>query len=582
LDQHGILNAHAGEFAGQTREAARKSFVARLEADGLLEKTEPYTHSVGVCHRSGTVIEPFLSKQWFVRMKDLAQPAAEAARSGEVTFVPARWEKTYLHWMDNIRDWCISRQLWWGHSIPIAYCENGHDRLKSDSDTPCPKCGSTQATLDPDVLDTWFSSWLWPFSTLGWPEETEDLKTYYPTHDLITGPDIIFFWVARMVMAGYEFTGKKPFSRVHLHGIVRDEQGRKMSKTLGNSPDPLDLIDKYGADAIRFTLLLLTPQGNDVLFGEKRIETGRNFANKLWNAARFALMQLEGTPAEQLTAGTAGSTELSDRWLRTRIGEVASEVQRQTDEFRFNDAARSLYDFVWKEYCDWYLEMAKVRIQAGGPDALAARRGVLEGLQMILRMLHPMMPFITSEIWASLPGSEGELIAAEWPDPAAFPPDEEARAVMATFVDTVTAVRNLRSVMNVQPAREAPVLLRTPPGVEAGLRALAPAFKLLTRASTLEIGPDVVKPKQAAADVARGVEVFVDLEGLIDLGAERERLNKERERMAGLVLSARKKLENADFLAKARPKVVSKEREKLVLLEESLAKLERAVAAVDV
>jgi len=610
IDQLGKMTEVAGPFAGMDREEARKAVVRQLEADGLLEKREPYGHAVGECHRCHTIIEPFLSQQWFVRMQELARPAVEAARAGEVRFVPERWEKTYLHWLENIRDWCISRQLWWGHPIPILYCAQGHQVLSGEGIEACPTCGSTQFTPDGDVLDTWFSSWLWPFSTLGWPEQTEDLRTYYPTDDLVTGPDIIFFWVARMIMAGYEFQGKKPFSLVHLHGIVRDEDGRKMSKSLGNSPDPLDLIDRYGADALRFTMLMLTPTGNDILFGEKRLETGRNFANKLWNAARFALMNLgeeapvepaapktrkaaaargaaagkaAGGPAPAVASagGRLGGSDLADRWLESRLRAVALETDRRLGEYRLNDAAKGLYDFVWHEYCDWYLEMAKVRLQQGGAGAEEARRGILFGLANVLKLLHPFMPFITEEIWHHLPGMDGDLIVAPWPDAAALAEDAEAEEAMELLMETVVSIRNVRSEMNVPPAREAAVSIRADAHAADLYREAASYLRTLARISELQVGAEVPKPKHAAHDVVRRSEVFVHLEGVIDLDLERQRLSKELDRTEKLVLSARKKLENQDFLDRAKPEIVEKEQGKLQLLETALGKLRHARAALE-
>ncbi|MCC7142712.1 MAG: valine--tRNA ligase [Candidatus Eisenbacteria bacterium] len=583
IDKRGRLTPEAGEFAGQSREDARRDMVRRIDAEGLLEKKEPLVHSVGACHRCHTVIEPFLSRQWFVKMAELARPAAQAARDGELLFIPGRWEKTYLHWLDNIRDWCISRQLWWGHQIPVFYCANGHEVVKGDEINPCPQCGSSSFTQDPDVLDTWFSSWLWPFSTLGWPEKTEKLATYYPTSDLCTGPDIIFFWVARMVMAGKELTGELPFRTVHLHGIIRDELGRKMSKSLGNSPDPLELIDKYGADAIRFSLLLLTPQGNDVLFGEKRIETGRNFANKLWNATRFALMHLgEAAPEgwDPAQPGYVAPRDLADRWLVSRLHGLILEVTKQIDEYRFNEAAKALYQFVWNEFCDWYLEMAKSRLQAGGAAAEDAKRGILLALNTALRLLHPLIPYITEEIWHHLPGTSGDLIAAHWPDASGYPEDAASEKGMEALMEIVVAVRNLRSVMNVGPAKEAAVSVRCSEDLTRLLADATPLVKTLARASSFTVGPEIEKPRYATSDVAAGAEVFVDLEGLIDLDLERARLHKEHEKLSALVVSGRKKLENPDFLEKAKLEVVSKEREKLVQLEESLQKIERALAAL--
>jgi valyl-tRNA synthetase len=578
IDRLGILTEVAGPYAGMDREEARKAVVKQLEQEGLLEKKEAYTHSVGECHRCHTVIEPFLSRQWFVRMKELAGPAIEAARSGQVQFIPPRWEKVYLHWLENIRDWCISRQLWWGHPIPISYCSQGHEVLQGEGDGTCPQCGSTQFTPDPDVLDTWFSSWLWPFSTLGWPEKTADLKAFYPTDDLITGPDIIFFWVARMVMAGHEFMGEKPFTHVHLHGIVRDELGRKMSKSLGNSPDPIDLIEKYGADALRFTMLMLTPQGTDVLFGEKKIEMGRNFANKLWNATRFAQMNLGDEP---IPPGPMATETLPDRWLQSRLRHVTLEVERQIDEMRFNDVAHALYEFVWHEFCDWYLEMAKVRINAGGDDALAARRGMLFGLTTICRLLHPLIPFITEEIWHHLPGTEGDLITAAWPVAADMREDEEAEEAMSLLMETVVAVRNLRSEMNVSPAREAAVSIRAGDHAARLYQDVSASLCALARVSELHLGPEVAKPRHAASAVVGTSEVFVHLEGLIDIEIERTRLTREMERTAKAVISGRKKLENQDFLEKAKPDVVEKERGKLTHLEQALVKLERALQVLE-
>ncbi len=577
IDQYGKMREIAGPFLGMDREEARRGVVRQLEAEGLLEKKEPYTHSVGACHRCHTVIEPYLSEQWFVRMKELAAPACEAARSGQVRFIPARWEKVYLHWLENIRDWCISRQLWWGHPIPIFYCAQGHQVLAGEEGNPCPECGSTRFTQDPDVLDTWFSSWLWPFSTLGWPEETSDMADFYPTSDLITGPDIIFFWVARMVMAGYEFTGQAPFRQVHLHGIVRDEEGRKMSKSLGNSPDPLELIGKYGADALRFTMLMLTPQGTDVLFGEKKIETGRNFANKVWNAARFALMNLGDEP---IPPGTPDGGDLSDRWLVSRVRDVALSVERHLDEFRFNEAARVLYDFTWHEYCDWYLEMAKVRLTAGGAGAVEARRGILFGLSSALALLHPLMPFITEEIWHHLPGVDGDLISAPWPEPNRLREDRDAEEAMDLLRETVVTVRNLRSEMNVSPAREADVSIRADARTDALYREAGSYLSALARISNLNVGADLPKPRHSASGVVGTSEIFVHLEGLIDLELEEARLSRELEKTEQLIVSARRKLENQEFLDKARPEVVEREREKLAQYEQALAKLGRALAAL--
>jgi valyl-tRNA synthetase len=579
IDENGRMNAHAGRFAGMERIECRKAVVAELKQEGLLIKTTPYRHAVGHCYRCHTVVEPLVSQQWFVRMKPLAEPAIRALRDGEVHFTPVRWEKTYLHWLENIRDWCVSRQLWWGHRIPVWYCANGHMVLSGEQERPCPECGDTNWRQDPDVLDTWFSSWLWPFSTLGWPDETEDLAAFYPTDTLITAPDIIFFWVARMIMAGYEFTGKKPFTDVHLHGMVRDAQGRKMSKSLGNSPDPLDLIDEFGADALRFTMLMLTPTGNDILFDTKKVEVGRDFANKLWNAGRFVLFNLrDGVPPEI----PPGDAPLEDRWILSRLSRVISESDRLLGEHRFTDVAHLFYDFTWKEFCAWYLEIAKVRIQKGTPEEGDRARGVLLSVyRQILALLHPLMPFITEEIYDHLPAREHELILGPWPEAVAEAVDESAERQVGFFQETVVAIRNLRSEMNVPPGKLVPVGIRVA-GEEAQiLRDMTPAVSALARIADLTIAEDFQKPHHAASAVVGSAEIHVLLEGVIDLGAERARLQKELLKAEGALERSRKKLANQDFLERAKPQVVELERQKIQQYEATHAKLERALAALE-
>jgi valyl-tRNA synthetase len=578
IDKLGRMTAEAGPFAGLDRLECRKRVVEELKKSGLLEKVDPYTHAVGTCYRCGTVVEPSVSTQWFVRMKPLAEPAIEAARAGRVRFIPDRWEKVYLHWLENIRDWCISRQLWWGHRIPVWSCENGHLCVTGEETAPCRDCGSTQWRQDEDVLDTWFSSWLWPFSTLGWPEETKDLATFYPTDVLVTGPDIIFFWVARMVMAGQEFMGREPFHTVHLHGLVRDELGRKMSKSLGNSPDPIDLIDKYGADALRFTMLMLTPTGTDVLFGEKKLEVGRNFANKLWNAARFAMMNLGEDPPP---APGLGRDALADRWIASRLSRSIGSADRNLGEMQLNDVARDLYAFAWNDYCDWYLEMAKVRINAGGEDAVRARAGVLAGLDAILRLLHPLMPFLTEEIASHIPLGRGPLIVEPWPKADQYAVDELAEADFEILRELVVAVRNIRSEMNVPPGREADVTLRATGDVARVARGEEASIRAMARIAHLHVGADSPKPRHAASAVARDAEVFVHLEGLIDLDVERNRLRRDLEKAEKALASTQRKLANQDFLEKAKPEVVETEREKIGNLELSIDKLQAALSALE-
>jgi valyl-tRNA synthetase len=575
----GKMSEAAGRFAGMDRFEARKAVVEELKREGLLIRTEPHRHAVGHCYRCHTVVEPMVSRQWFVRMAPLAEPAVRAAREGAVHIMPERWEKTYLHWLEGVRDWCISRQLWWGHRIPVWYCANGHPVLSGEEGGPCATCGSAEWRQDEDVLDTWFSSWLWPFSTLGWPEETPDLKAFYPTNALVTAPDIIFFWVARMIMAGYEFMGEKPFTDVYLHGVVRDEQGRKMSKSLGNSPDPIDLIEEFGADALRFTLLMLTPRGNDILFGKKKVEVGRDFANKLWNAARFILFNLrDGEPAGELPA----EPTLEERWILSRTNRVIAESDRLLAEYRFTDVAHVLYDFTWKEFCAWYLEIAKTRIQKGTPEEGDRARAVLLWVyRRILALLHPLMPFITEEIWDHLPGKERELIRGPWPEADTARFDEAAESRMALFVQVVTAIRNLRSEMNVPPAKLVPVGVRAGGEDGALLTELTVPLSALARIETLTVDPGYAKPRHAASAMAGGTEIFVLLEGVIDLGAERARLTRELERVIGAQESSQRKLANEDFLRRAKPEVVERETQKLKELEEARAKIERALTALE-
>ncbi|MCK4304130.1 MAG: valine--tRNA ligase [Candidatus Eisenbacteria sp.] len=580
IDTHGKMNAQAGRYAGMDRAECRKAVVEALRKEGLLVKVEPFRHAVGHCYRCKTVIEPIISQQWFVRMKPLAKLAIAAVRSDQLRFVPQRWEQTYLHWLEHVRDWCISRQLWWGHRIPVWYCANGHMSLSGEQDKPCPECGDRSWTQDEDVLDTWFSSWLWPFSALGWPEETDDLKAFYPCDVLVTGPDIIFFWVARMVMAGYEFMGAKPFRDIYLHGIVRDETGRKMSKSLGNSPDPIDLIEEFGADALRFTMLMLTPTGNDVLFSKKKAEVGRDFANKLWNAARFILFNLRdgGTAPD----ATTGDLTLEDRWILSRINRVVEETDALLVEYRFNDAAHLLYDFTWKEYCAWYLEAAKARIQRGTPEEGDRARSILLMVyKRILALLHPMMPFITEEILSYLPGKERDLILGPWPQVDASAFDDTAESEMAFFQEVVITIRNLRSEMNVSPAKFIRVGIRADGDEARILQEGLSSLRALARVEELTIEANYRKPPHAASSVAGASEIYVLLEGVLDLDAERSRLHGELSKIEETLDRSRKKLGNQDFLERAKPEVVERERGKLDQYQETRAKVDRALSALE-
>ena len=577
MDESALMNEHAGDFKGLTREEARKRIVEALEDRGLLAKVEPHRHSVGHCDRCDTVVEPYLSLQWFVKMKPLAEPAHAAIGRGELTILPRRWEKVYLRWLEGIRDWCISRQLWWGHRIPVWTCAGCRAEIvEVETPTSCPTCGGGELRQDEDVLDTWFSSWLWPFSTLGWPEQTEDLKRFYPSSVLVTGPDIIFFWVARMVMAGYEFMERCPFPQVYLHGIVRDAFGRKLSKSLGNSSDPIELMDRYGADSLRFTLVLLSPQGSDIHgFSDDKVDLGRHFANKLWNAFRLVQPHLHGYVPDE--AGTRLRLKDEDLWILSALASTVRSVTRNLRAYRIGDAAKEIYDFTWRELCDWYLEMAKPRLYApaGSAEALTVRHVTHTVFSTVIRLLHPFMPYVTEELWHALPGTEGDVIVAPWPTPARGASQPEAEARIALLKEVVGAIRNLRSEMNIAPARKAAIRIRAAGPESDALRMAQDLILLLGRGESLEVGPSVAKPKVAASAVVRHHEVFLPLEGLIDLEVERSRLKKEYERVLREFDTSRRKLQNEDFLGKARKDVVDREREKFEALGSTKEKLER-------
>ena len=577
MDESAVMNENAGDFQGLTREEARKRIVDALTDRGLLVRVEPHRHAVGHCDRCDTVVEPYLSLQWFVKMKPLAEPAYAAIAKGELTILPRRWEKVYLRWLEGIRDWCISRQLWWGHRIPVWTCAGCQEQIVAvETPTKCPKCGNADLKQDEDVLDTWFSSWLWPFSTLGWPEETPDLKRFYPSSVMVTGPDIIFFWVARMVMAGYEFMGSCPFPQVYLHGIVRDALGRKLSKSLGNSSDPIELMDRYGADSLRYTLVLLSPQGADIHgFSDEKVDLGRHFANKLWNAFRLVHPYLRDFNPEDPVQRPVLRDE--DQWILSTLASTVRSVTRNLRAYRIGDAAKDIYDFTWREFCDWYLEMAKPRLYAGpqGPDALTVRHVIDTVFSTIIRLLHPFMPFLTEELWHSLPGTEGDVIVSPWPVPARGASHPEAEARIALLKEVVGAVRNLRSEMNIAPARKAAIRIRASGPDAAVLEKQRDLILLLGRGESLEVGPDVAKPKVAASAVVRNHEIFLPLEGLIDVEVERARLRKEYERVLREFDVSRRKLQNEDFLGKAKKDVVDREREKFETLGTTKEKLER-------
>ncbi len=574
MNDDATMNAYAGKYEGMDRYECRRAMVEDLEKLGLLVKVEDHAHNVGQCYRCGTTVEPIISKQWFVKMKPLASPAIDAVKNGETTFVPKHFEKVYFHWLENIRDWCISRQLWWGHRIPAFYCtECGKMTVSKEDITVCPHCGG-KVEQDPDTLDTWFSSALWPFSTLGWPDKTEDLDYFYPTSTLVTGYDIIPFWVMRMMFSGIEHTGRVPFDHVFIHGLVRDAQGRKMSKSLGNGIDPLEIIDKYGADALRFTLATGNAPGNDMRFSTERVEASRNFANKIWNASRFALMNIEITENRLPEIKKA-----EDKWIVSKYNTLVREVTENLDRFELGVAVSKLYDFIWDDLCDWYIELVKPRLfDKGSEDARDAQYVLTYVLSNTMKLLHPFMPFITEEIWQHLP-HEGESIVIErFPeyDPAlSFP---EAERDMQLVMDAIGAVRNRRAEMNVPPSKKARILVVSD---RAALYKDSEAFFMkLAGASEVDIaaGREDV-PEGAVNIVVGGAELFLPMAELVDKQKELERLEKEKKDLEAEIDRVEKKLANQGFVAKAPQKVVDEERAKGDKYREMLEKVIASIEA---
>ena len=576
----GRINDEGGAYAGAERFEARKRIVADLEAQGALVKTEPYRVPVRRCQRCDTIIEPYLSTQWFVKTEPLAKPAIAAVKSGRLRFVPERWTGVYLHWLENIRDWCISRQLWWGHRIPVWYCDDcQHETVARIDPTTCTHCGSSRLTQDPDVLDTWFSSQLWPFSTMGWPEDTATLRRFYPTDVLVTAADIIFFWVARMVMAGYESMGDCPFATVYLNSIVRDERGRKMAKSLGNSPDPLDVIDTYGADALRFTIVSLAPVGQDVRFSAEKTEFGRNFANKIWNATRFAFMNLGDTTIDPWDE-TRPVTDLGlpDRWILSRLQAVIGDVRASMSAYRLNDAATTLYRFIWGEFCDWYIELIKPTLYGSDEAAkLGVRRTLVTLLDHIMRLLHPFMPFLTEEIWQALPmqRSTASIMIAPYPHADARWRDSETEEVAGQLIETVTAIRNIRSELGIAPTTALNVRVAAD-GRGAAVRALEGYIKVLARVETVELLEAQPRPTGEPSAVVAGLgEVFVPLHGSVDSAVVREHLERDLTKVGKELKGVETKLARADFLERAPAEIVDKERQRAHALRDRRSVLER-------
>jgi valyl-tRNA synthetase len=582
----GKMTELAGKYAGLDRFETRKRIVEDMKTLGLIDRIEPYRHSVGVCYRCKTVVEPLVSKQWYVRTRPLAEPAIKAVRSGKIKIVPRAWNKTYFHWMENIRDWAISRQLWWGHRIPVWYCDKDGSMHVSRTDlTACPQCGGG-LRQDTDVLDTWFSSGLWPFSTLGWPQETPELKVFYPTSVLSTGFDILFFWVARMAMLGIKFMGDVPFRHVYIHALIRDAEGQKMSKSKGNVVDPLHVMDKFGTDAFRFTLAALAAQGRDIRLAEERIEGYRNFANKIWNAARLVLSNLEGYDPALARRGTPS---VADRWIRSRLTEATAQVRKAIDGYRFNDAASAVYQFLWHEYCDWYLEIAKRSLyQPESPAARAVTQHTLvEVLETTLRLLHPFMPFISEELWQrlphtgdSVPAPARSIMIAPFPKASRKARDPEAERLMAPLLDVVSAIRTIRSESRISPAVELAVTVRpASPAVATSLVSSAGIIGGLARAA-ITIAADGARPASSAMATTPSGDVLVRLEGVVDFDAERQRLRKEIEKARKEIAFLEGKLGRPEFVERAPAEVVERERARLTEQRETERKLAASLAAL--
>ncbi|MBU2026934.1 MAG: valine--tRNA ligase [Proteobacteria bacterium] len=579
MDDNAVINKNGGAYEGQDRYECRRNVIRDLEAGGCLVGTEPYTHNIGQCYRCKTDIEPAVSRQWFVRIAPLAKEAIAAVVTGKTRIVPAVWEATYFEWMNNIRDWCISRQIWWGHRIPVWNCEGcGKVIVSSQDPDRCPVCGAVKLRQEEDVLDTWFSSGLWPFSTLGWPEETEALKTFYPTSLLVTGFDILFFWVARMMMMGLYVMKEVPFREVYLHALVRDENGEKMSKSKGNSIDPLEMMDRFGTDAFRFALAAFTAQGRDVRMSEERIEGYKFFINKIWNAARFSQMNLEDYPTDH--AFRPEDESIADRWIRARLTRTVAEVIRGLNEYRFNDASAAVYQFVWHELCDWYLELIKPVFYGEGDTAgkRAAQKTLLDVLAASLKLLHPFMPFVTEEIWQTLIADGRSIMVSDFPTADEAFPDPEAEREMGLIMEVITRIRNIRGEMNVAPSLKLKVTLAAP---DEPLKAVLEKGRVymtsLANLETLTVTGEMTEPKGAATAVAGPVRVYVFLAGVIDFAGEKGRLQREIAKIEKDLAFVAKKLANPDFLAKAAEAVVKKEQEKARGLGEKQAALEAAL-----
>ena len=556
LNPDGTLNNNVPDsFIGKDRLGARKLVVETIESLGLIDKIEDYVHKVGHSERTDAVVEPYISKQWFVNMEKLVGPAIDCVKNGEVKFYPERWTKTYYHWLDNIKDWCISRQLWWGHRIPVWY---KNDEIYCGI-TPPNEEGWVQ---EEDVLDTWFSSWLWPFATLGWPKNTEDLKKHYPTQDLVTGPDIIFFWVARMIMAGLYFKQEIPFSNVYFNGLIRDEKGQKMSKSLGNSPDPIDLMDKYGSDALRVGLLLIAPQGLDILFSEEKIEHGRNFMNKVWNSARFVEMNIDKKTNSDISSIDSKDFDITDKWILSKLNSTILEVENAYTNYRLNDAVKSIYDFVYKNFCDWYIEFSKSRFYGDDEnDKIIAQKVSIYVLETTLKLMHPYCPFITEEIWSHF-NDDKMLINAEWPKSDKQIINIQIEDELSTIMKLISSVRNIKANFSISPKKEISLVCKVDDNTSQILKSYKIYLERLVKVTSIETDKNISKPPKSTTIVIGNMEIYIPLKDLIDINKEIDRLNVQIENLKGRLNAVNNKLNNKQFVDNAPENIVSHERNK--------------------
>jgi len=588
ITEDGKMSKEAGPYKGQERFKCRENIIKDLKAMGLLVQIKEHTLGLGHCYRCKTIVEPYLSKQWFVKMKSLSEEAIKAVRDGNIKIIPSGWENSYFDWLDRVRDWCISRQIWWGHRIPAWYCRemrNEKCRMQDgiivsiDIPEKCPYCGSGELIQDEDVLDTWFSSALWPFSTLGWPDETKDLKVFYPTNVLITGFDIIFFWVVRMVIMGMKFMENIPFKEVYIHALVRDVLGQKMSKSKGNVVDPIEMIDKYGTDAFRFTLAAFAAQGRDIKFSEERVEGYRHFVNKIWNAFRFIFLNKKEQEFAGLTQELPHlNLSLADRWILSRLSTVAFEVNMALGQYRFNDAAGTLYQFLWHEFCDWYLEMAKPALYEDNEERKkAALSTLIYTFEVSLRLLHPIMPFLTEELWQYLPHQVESICIAKYPGQEDGIVDKDAEDKMTFVMDAVTGIRSIRGELNLPPSLELQAVIRVSDGARQTIEENMVYVTKLAKARDVKIGPDVQKPRGSATAIKPSMEIFVPLKGILDVKAEMARLNKEVKKLKGSFIFIQKKLSNEEFLAKAPKEIVEKDKGKHRELSEKIEKIQLSI-----